>query len=887
MALAAGTRLGPYEILAPIGAGGMGEVYKARDTKLDREVAVKVLPVALAQDPERLVRFEREAKVLASLNHPNIAQIYGVEDRALIMEFVEGATLQGPLPLETALNYARQIADALEAAHEKNIIHRDLKPANIMITPAGVVKVLDFGLAAVAQSSDPSNPANSPTLTISPTRAGMILGTAGYMSPEQARGKAVDRRADIWAFGVVLFEILTGKQLFQGETVSDTLAHVLTKEPDWEQVPAKVRRLLKRCLEKDPKRRLRDIGDAWELLEEPTVPVAAAKQGAGRWVWPGVATVVTIALAALGFVHFREKPPEARVVRFQIGPPASDVTMLFPQFSVSPDGRKVAFSAGGTRRGQASFWIRSLDTQEPRPLDIVREGTAARVAFWSADSRFLVFVNAGKINKIDITGGPAQPLCDVPTGGLVSGGFWTRDNKIVFGTSDGLRQVSAAGGISAPLTTVDRSQGETSHSRPSPLPDGRHFLYTRASDRAENTGIYLGSLDARPEAQSTRRLLDISDAAYAPSPDGGAYLLFVRRAASPQGGRRRGTLMAQPFDTRKLELAGEAVPVAEQVNSFDVSANGVLIYQAGFVNGALVATPTWFDRQGNVSGTAAEPGRYLGVALSPDATRLAGARADPQNDDIWLYEFASGNKTRFTFGPGQRLVPVWSPDGTKIVFSSSGKGLYEKASNLSGEEALLFKHALAAPSSWSPDGRFVLFDSPNDDSKKQTDVWVLPVDGPESAPHSPIALIGTEFNEHHAIFSPDGMWIAYSSDQSGRDEIYVRPFNPASPGKPSSEGLHLVSNNGAASALGMNAFWRGKDLFYTAPDGTVKVVEVATSPAFKAAVAKPVFRLPALATLGDVTADGKRFLVLVPAGGDTAQAAPYSVVVNWTAGLKK
>src|SRR5271155_4773269 len=281
MALTAGTRLGPYEILAPIGEGGMGEVYRARDAKLDREVAIKVLPAPLAQDPERMARFQREAEVLASLNHPNIAQIYGVEERALVMELVPGESLKGPLPLETALNYARQIADALEAAHDKGIVHRDLKPANIMITPAGVIKVLDFGLAAVAQSSDPSNPVNSPTLTISPTRAGLILGTAAYMSPEQARGKPVDKRADIWAFGVVLYEMLTGKQLFEAETVSDTLAQVLTKEPDWEQVPANVRRLLKKCLEKDPKQRLRDIGDAWELLEEPPAPLPHGRGSVG------------------------------------------------------------------------------------------------------------------------------------------------------------------------------------------------------------------------------------------------------------------------------------------------------------------------------------------------------------------------------------------------------------------------------------------------------------------------------------------------------------------------------------------------------------------------------------------------------------------------------
>jgi serine/threonine protein kinase len=365
MALSAGTRLGPYEILAPIGAGGMGEVYRAKDTKLDREVAIKVLPAAFAQDPERLARFEREAKVLASLSHPNIAQIYGIEDRALVMELVAGETLKGPLPLETALNRAKQIAEALEAAHEKGIIHRDLKPANVMITPTGVVKVLDFGLAAVAQSSDPSNPANSPTLTISPTRAGMILGTAGYMSPEQARGKAVDKRADIWAFGVVLYEMLTGKPLFEGETVSDTLAAVIKEEPDWPRVPVKVRRLFRACLQKDPQQRLQAIGDWKLLLEEPAATAhSRSRLGKAGWVAAGVITLIA---AALTFVHFREKPPVTEMVRFEISAPANATFVDNSGPTVSPDGHKIAFVATGVDR-KPMLWVRSQDTEDARPL---------------------------------------------------------------------------------------------------------------------------------------------------------------------------------------------------------------------------------------------------------------------------------------------------------------------------------------------------------------------------------------------------------------------------------------------------------------------------------------------------------------------------------------
>jgi serine/threonine protein kinase len=489
MALAAGTRLGPYEILASIGAGGMGEVYRAKDTKLKRDVALKVLPAAFAQDPERMLRFQREAEVLASLNHLNIAQIYGVEERALVMELVDGQTLQGPLPLETALNYARQIADALEAAHEKNIIHRDLKPANIMTTPAGVVKVLDFGLAAVAQSSDPSNPANSPTLTISPPRAGMILGTASYMSPEQARGKAVDKRADIWAFGVVLFELLTGKRLFDGETVSDTLAAVLKTEPDLNQVPAKVRRLLEACLQKDPKQRLQAIGD-WRLVLTDMHPQAApAPKSKLPWA---VATVFALAFGALAFVHFREKVPVMEEMRFQIQAPEN--ATLGPLLKLSPDGHKLAFSAG------SRLWVHFLESGESR--DLTADGGTP---FWSPDSRYIGYPSEGKLKKIAATGGPPQTVADLH--GRWGGGTWNQDDVIVFADlAVGLFRVSASGGVPVPITAFDPARRETLHAFPSFLPDGRHFVYTRRSSDLAKSAIYLGSVDVKPDQQSSKPL---------------------------------------------------------------------------------------------------------------------------------------------------------------------------------------------------------------------------------------------------------------------------------------------------------------------------------------------------------------------------------------------
>jgi Tol biopolymer transport system component/predicted Ser/Thr protein kinase len=742
MTLSAGTRLGPYEILAPIGAGGMGEVYRARDTQLKREVALKVLPDSFARDPERLARFQREAEVLASLNHPNIAQIYGVEERALVMELVAGETLKGPLPLETALNYAKEIADALEAAHDKGIIHRDLKPANIMITPTGVVKVLDFGLAAVAQSSDPSNPANSPTLTISPTRAGMILGTAAYMSPEQARGKAVDKRADIWAFGAVLFEMLTGKPLFEGETVSDTLAQVLTKEPDREQVPAKVRRLLEACLQKDPRQRLRAIGD-WRLLVTDMQPQAITPSrsplGIAAWVSAGV---FAVAFAALALVHFREQPPVAELMRFQIPPP--ERVTLGNQLSLSPDGHRLAFTAYGAD-GVAQIWVRSLETLEARPLP----GTEGVYSlFWSPDSRFIGFGTSGKLKKVEASTGPVQSVCDVP--GIILGGAWAPDGTIVFGGVHPMMRVPESGGMPAPITALDLARQEVYQGSPSFLPDGRHFVYARGS--VENGGIYLGSLDAKPEQQDSKRLATsrFPVPVYARSPDPGlGYVLF----------EREGSLMALPFSARRLEPAGVEVPISESIisvlrpPSYSASANGVLAFRTGRPGGT-VSQLLWFDRQGKELGRIGPPAPYGNIQLSPDGSLLL---ADQGIQHLWVADPARGVFSRVN--PGDTTDyngTAVSPDG-RVAFTYALGGalgdIYVKLASGAGAPELLVKSATMKHSNdWSLDGKFLIYD---DHTTQQQDLWIVPMSGEKAGDHKPIPFLVTPADETFGQFSPD------------------------------------------------------------------------------------------------------------------------------------
>ena len=862
MPLTAGDKVGPYEIVALIGKGGMGEVYRARDPRLGRDVAIKISAARFSE------RFEREARAIAALNHPNICTLYDIGPNYLVMEYIEGESPKGPLPLEEALRIARQIADALEAAHEKlkPIIHRDLKPANIKIKPDGLVKVLDFGLAKMHEPPGE----DGDTVPMGLTEAGTILGTPAYMSPEQALGTPADKRADIWAFGVVLYELLTGERLFKGRDMGEILVAVVKEEPSLDKVPAKVRRLLKSCLEKDPRQRLQAIGDWRLLLEDAPPPAAQTAPSPSRLGWVAAVVVLALALAALAFVHFREKPAAApNPVRFQIpvGVAARNV-----EFEVSPDGRKLAFIAQGAADGMSRVWIRSLDSLEAHPLP----GTESAVflpIFWSPDSRYIGFGTRNKLMKIDIAGGPAQTVCDVFDGNPV-GGSWNRDGTIIFGTNAGRRsimRVSAGGGTASPLTTLDDSRSEITHNQPVFLPDGRHFIYLRRSRTPEYGGVYIGSLDAKPEAQSLNRLAPTgSSPEYSPSPGGGVgWLLFLRD----------GTLVAQPFDRTRLELADEPIPVAEQVGTFidrsffSASENGVLVYRNAVR--AVDLQLTWQDRNGKTLGTVGEPGLY--AVLSPDGKKAVVTREESNalNHDLWMLDLARGGASRFTFAPLRNDYPVWSPDGSRIIFTSNREGpanLYEKPADGSKDEELVLKSAEnKIPTSWSRDGRFLLYTAA--DPKTKNDLWVLPDPGTPGSQPKP--FLRTEFNEVQGAFSPDGRWVAYVSDESGRNEVYVRGF-PAG-------GKWLVSQGG-----GSKPEWRtdGKELFYSAPEGTEMSVDVIAGAAFQAGAPKPIFRLPPGATALAIDGDGQRILVSTPTGEQATQP-PFTVILNWQAGLRR
>jgi Tol biopolymer transport system component len=743
------------------------------------------------------------------------------------------------------------------------------------------VKVLDFGLAKAMASEAlaAGRPEASPTLTMRATMAGVILGTAAYMSPEQARGEPVDKRADIWAFGVVLWEMLTGKRLFEGKTISDVLAAVIRDEPDLTLVPAKVRPLLNRCLEKDPRRRLRDIGDAMGIIENTPESIVVSR----NWLPWAVAVVLLIALGILLVIHFREEPPRAaEAVRFQIFPPPNTHFSGGP--SISPDGRCLAFGAVDAN-GRTALWIRCFDSVEPRLLPGT-EGVRG-VSFWSPDSRFLAFHVQNKLNKIAIAGGPPQLVADRTN--LVIGGAWTRDGKIMFGdASSGAWRVPAAGGVAEPLTRLDPARQENAHMLPSLLPDQRHFVYHRRSTRTEYTGTYIGSLGAKPEEQDSKQLLkSLTGAAYVPGADNAAqgYLFFLRDS----------TLMAQPFDAGRLKLEGEAVPVAEGVGShrdvgnFAISANGVLAYRGG---GNERVQLTWFDRQGNIQGNAGNPGPYYSpdaLALSPDETKVATRLRDDQtgNLDIWVLDTVRNTRSRLTSNPAVDDFPVWSPDAKRIAFASNRDGqfdLYQKNSSGAGvEEVLLRSDHNKYPQDWSRDGRFLLYS--DQDSKTKGDLWLLPLSGD----HKPIPFLRTEFNEAQGKFSPDGRWIAYRSDKSGRPEIYVRPTSESA-----GEDTEWTISNGG----GTMPRWRrdGKELFYFTGGGTLVAVEVSTNgTTFKAGISKPLFDTriidgdTAVVVLHgyywDVSGTGSRFLIntATPESG----LAPITVVLNWTAGLRK
>jgi serine/threonine protein kinase len=847
--------IGHYRITALIGSGGMGEVYRARDAKLGRDVAIKILPNAFASDANRMARFEREARVLASLNHPNIAHIYGVEDRALVMELVEGQSPKGPMPFDEAWKIALQIADALEYAHDKGVVHRDLKPANVKVTPEGVVKLLDFGLAkAYSQQPDTASgdPEVSPTLTLGPTVAGTIMGTAAYMSPEQARGKPVDKRADIWSWGVVLYELLTAERMFQGEDAADTLAAVIHKQPDLEKAPPQVRNVLRRCLEKDPKKRLRDISVARELLEERPQDTAPSRSrlGIGRWVVAAVVAVISVVTGFMTWKHLREEPPH--LVKLQFPAPEQGFEPILPTVSVSPDGRLIAFVARGENR--SALWVRNLDDPTPRKLaEVGLPGTP----FWAPDSRRLGIVDTGAVKVFDVTGGPPVTIAstDPRTPGF---GSWNQDDVILYSSvTTPVYRIPAHGGSASPVTQLDQAQNERGHLLPWFLPDGRHFLYVALStDSAKNT-VYVGDL-----ASKTRKQV-LTPGALAIYVNPG-YLLFVRGQ----------TLVAQPFDTGKLEVAGDAVPLVEQVNSFNgggalghfsASQNGVLAYiSGGLANNVQL---TWFDRHGTKLGTIGTPGPLEWPSLSPDESSIAFARVDAAagNIDVWIWDVAHRSESRLTSG-GNNRYPVWSSNGEYIFFTGRRPGaIYRKSANGTGTEELV-DSSPTAPMDASHDGRFLFTSSAGN-------IGVVPLAGGRP----PYPYIQSESSLNRPRLSPDGRWLAYASNETGPTEVHVVSFPQPSEKK-------RISTTG-----GTDPVWShdGRELYYYNPlDRKMMAVEIAPGPPFKYGLPKMLFEVQMAEVNTDfsVSKDGR---FLVPVRLEQERVAPMTVVLNWPEILKK
>jgi Tol biopolymer transport system component len=863
----------------------MGEVYRARDTYLGRDVAVKVLPDTFANDSERLARFEREAKTLASLNHPNIAIVHGFEKtdgvRALVMELVEGATLadriaRGPIPLNEALPVARQIAEALDAAHAHGVVHRDLKPANIKLRPDGMVKVLDFGLAKVLEPADaPSGSLQSPTITRPAiSQIGMILGTAAYMSPEQTRGQPVDKRTDIWAFGCVLYEMLTGHVAFPGATTPDTLAGILEREPNWALLPATtapaVVRLLERCLEKDSKRRVRDIGDvAIELGDAiaPPAKVARHRPPVRRWIW-GLASGFVVAGLALGWAIASLREPivvENGAVTLTVNPPAGTEFGVDTGAAISPDGRMLAFVTGSS--GGNRLWVRPLNSLSAREL----AGTdGATFPFWSPDGRSLGFFAVGKLKRIEIAGGLPTAICDV---GLGRGGSWSEEGVILFNSvNDGpLLRVAATGGTPVPVTTVDKAQGENSHRWPQFLPGGRRFLYFVRTANVDDYGVYLGSL-ADPR-EKTLLLRSPTNAIYVP--DRGTsfgQLLSVRD----------GTLMARPFDPELGRTTGEPVNLAEGVafgqqsrlGAVSASSDGTLVYGGAGVRHFQF---TWYDRDGKQVGELGQPDEYVGLRISPDGRRVASSRSG----DVWQMEFTRGIPTRVTFGGGND--PLWSPDSQRIAYWGGlpPPNLFSRSSNGTGDEMRLTEsHESLRTQDWSSDGRWLLYVVNSNDlsSKTRFDLWVLPMTGDSE----PMPFLSTPFHEGRGQFSPDGKWVAYTSDESGANDVYVQSF-------PASGAKWRVSSKG-----GDWVRWRsdGREMFYIAADRKLMSVAVrAAADSLELGTPKALFAIPfALFTSGDIAPytydvmpDGQRFLAIVPVGD--AASPTMTVILNWQAQL--
>ena len=881
-------KIAHYEVTGRLGAGGMGEVYRATDPKLRRDVAIKVLPAAFLQDPERRARFEREAHVLASINHPHIGTIYGVEDadggRALVLELIEGETLDqrvtaaGRLSWDEALSIARQIAEALEAAHEKGIVHRDLKPANIMLSDAGAVKVVDFGLARVGGASvSDSELVNSPTLTAAGTVAGTILGTAIYLSPEQARGRVADKRTDIWAFGCVLYEMLTGRSAFGRETVPDSIAAILHQEPDWTQlppdVPERVRNLLRRCLAKDPKRRLHDIADARIEIEDALAPGqaaagasptgaasrASARTGAGLipWLVAALSTLAVVVIAAIAWKRGEAADPaDAAAVKFTVVPPGViSFTPAANFMAFSPDGRHLAFIANNAS-GLPWVFIRSMDSLEVRQLS----GTeGARQPFWSPDSREVgFFAPGGIVRKVALNGGPPQTLSS-GAGVTPTGATWNADGLILVSLVSGpIRKISGSGGTAAvDVGPFDQSKQPLAHSFPWFLPDGSRFLYYLRSANPEFDGIYLRDLRSGQERLLVRAS---SNVVYTRT----GHILYVRD----------GVLLAHPFDASSGTLGGEPIPVAEGIDSyaesgiaaFSASQTGALVYRAA--SAAPLSRLVWFDRAGKRLEEVGEPASYRNPRLSPDRKKIAVERTDSTgNRDIWIVDLARNAATvRFSFGPGRDASPVWSSDGQRIVWQGANATLIKSADGRGGEQQLHPEPWI--PDDWLPDGSGLLL---HPGAPRQ--VFLL-----NPASRSLQKVLERRGITTHARISPDGKWIAYANADSGRFEVVIQDF-------PGLSGRWDVS-----AAGGLQPKWRsdGKELFYISLEGRLTVVPVSLGSLVEVGRPQPLFQTQSDTVTGftwhqyDVSTDGQRFLVTT----SEVVTTPVTVVYGWPALLR-
>jgi eukaryotic-like serine/threonine-protein kinase len=890
-----GQIVGAYKILALLGRGGMGVVYRARDERLRRDVAIKVLPASLTNDADRLRRFEQEAHATSALNHPNILTVHdlGIHDGSpyIVAELLEGEELrkqldEGALPVRTVIDYAQQIASGLAAAHAKGIVHRDLKPENLFITKDGRVKILDFGLAKLRPTQMGAGDMDAPPLK-NITEPGVVMGTVGYMSPQQVRGEETDHRSDIFAFGVILYEMLSGERPFRGASAIEVMNAILKEEPTElgetnAKVSAQLEKLVWRCLEKRPERRFHSAHDLGFALEALSTSSGARLEAVGagplrlfdqaRLAWIVAALFMFVALGVTWAYFTRQATPDARVMKFSILPPEKS---SFDQIAVSPDGRMLAFTAN--TGGKVQLWVRALDSTEAKPL----AGTqGASFPFWSPDNRYLGFFADSRLKKVEANGGPVQPLYEVPATAL--GGAWNRDGVILFARTggSGLWRISATGGEATLMTSPDALRQEISHRYPTFLPDGGHFLYSIVSGQKETRGVYLGSLDGTLK----RRLLnEVTSVRYVAAVPGGAtddgWLVFMQD----------GALLARPFNARQFEFTGEQFALSDKVgddilyrnySTFSVSNNGVLVFDPGL--NRQRRQYRWVDRRGQPINSLDVAAGVYQIWLSPDEKRFIADRDDPQasTPDLWLYDIAGGNPVRFTFDPAQDFNPVWAPDGSRIVWASTRGGrilnLYQKAASLTGEETLLLSSDQAKfPTDWSQDGRFIIYH--HRDPLTKSDIWVLPVSGSGAA--QPFPVVRTEALETAGTLSPDGRHLAYASDVSGQFEVYVQSF-------PGGGGKRQVSTGG-----GSHPRWRrdGRELFYYAGDGKLMAAPAPRGESFELAAAVPLFefRAGSLQYFAPyaVTADGQRFLI--NAVVETEPNAPLTVVVNWAAGVKK